>query len=56
MCRKLGISENTLNTYREEGLMGYCSVGQKVWFLEEHLQEFYRKTDSRNTYKMKKAE
>ena len=56
MCQKLEISDTTLNKYREEGLIDYCSVGQKVWFTEEHLQEFYRRTDSRFKVKLKKAE
>lgn len=56
MCTKLGISETTLYTYREEGLIDCCTLGQKVWFTEEHLQDFLRKTDSRYKPKLKKAE
>lgn len=56
MCKKLEISDTTLNKYREEGLIDCCSVGQKVWFTEDHLQEFYRRTDSRFKVRLKKAE
>jgi len=56
MCKKLGISDTKLKEYRDNGLIDCCSVGQKVWFTEEHLQEFYRRTDSRFKVKLKKAE
>ncbi|MEI6753144.1 MAG: hypothetical protein WCK78_08240, partial [Paludibacter sp.] len=56
MCKKLGISDTKLKEYRDNGLMDCCSEGQKVWFTEEHLQDFYRRTDSRYKLKLKKTE
>ena len=56
LCKKLGVCENTLTGYRERELLDCCSDGQKLWFREEHLQEFYRKTDSRYKVKLRKAE
>lgn len=57
MCKKLGVCENTLNSYREEGLLDCNTDGRKkIWFCEAHLQEFYRRTDSRNIVKIKNPE
>ena len=55
MCKKLGVCDNILRTYREEGLLDYCTDGRKkIWFWEFQLQEFIRRTDARNMVKVKK--
>ncbi len=55
MCKKLGVCENTLSSYREDGLLDFCTDGRKkIWFLEAHLQEFYQKTDTRYNPGLKK--
>lgn len=43
----LGVSENTIMKYRRVGLLECCSYEQKVWFTQEHIDDFMRKTDSR---------
>jgi regulator of replication initiation timing len=56
MCKKLGVCDNILRRYREDKLLDFCTDGQKkIWFLEEHLQEFYRRTDSRNMININKT-
>jgi len=55
MCEILRVSENKLREYRKKGLLIDCSDGKKIWFTQEHLDEFYRRTDSRNKGKLQKV-
>ena len=48
LCRIYNVSESTIFNYRKSGKLQYCSDGQKVWFTQEHLDEFNWLTDSRN--------
>lgn len=55
MCEILRVCDNKLREYRKKGLMDNCSDGKKIWFTQEHLDEFYRRTDSRNKGKLQKV-
>jgi len=55
LCRIYGVSENTIHKYRKLELLDCCDVGQKVWFTQEHLDDFNRRTDSRYKHKLKKT-
>ena len=48
LCRIYHVSESTIYNYRKSGRLHYCSDGQKVWFTQEHIDEFNWLTDSRN--------
>ncbi|GEM_PF-5333529 len=48
LCRIYNVSESTIYNYRKSGRLHYCSDGQKVWFTQEHIDEFNWLTDSRN--------
>jgi hypothetical protein len=47
LCRIYNVSPNTLAKYINLGLLNSCSVGQKVWFTREQIEDFNRRTDSR---------
>ena len=48
LCRIYNVSESTIYHYRKSGKLNYCSDGQKVWFTQEHIDEFNWINDSRN--------
>jgi len=55
LCKMYDVSENTIHNYRKSGLLDCCHVGQKVWFTQEHLDDFNRRTDGRYKHKLKKV-
>jgi hypothetical protein len=48
LCRIFNVSESTIYNYRKSGKLHYCNDGQKVWFTQEHIDEFNWLNDSRN--------
>lgn len=48
LCRMYNVTKSTIYNYRKSGRLHYCSDGQKVWFTQEHIDEFNWLTDSRN--------
>ena len=48
LCRIYNVSESTIYNYRKSVRLPYCSDGQKVWFTQEHIDEFNWLNDSRN--------
>lgn len=47
LCRIFNVSPNTIAKYIKMGLLNCCSVGQKVWFTQEQIDDFNRRTDTR---------
>ncbi len=48
LCQMYNVSESTIYHYRKSGKLHYCSDGQKVWFTQEHIDDFNWLNDSRN--------
>lgn len=48
LCHMYNVSESTIYNYRKNGKLPFCSDGQKVWFTQEHIDEFNWNSDSRN--------
>lgn len=48
LCRMFNVSESKIYLYRKSGKLHYCSDGQKIWFTQEHIDEFNWLCDSRN--------
>lgn len=40
----LGVSNDLLRTYRNEGLIGYSSVGSKYWYTADDVISFLQST------------
>ncbi|MFV0587977.1 helix-turn-helix domain-containing protein [Bacteroides reticulotermitis] len=43
VCRLLGISLRTLQTYRDKGLIPYSQVGHKCYYKIQDVEEFIEK-------------
>ena len=41
-CERAGISPRTAQGLRAKGKLSHCKVGTRVFYLEEHLTEFFR--------------
>lgn len=39
----LGVSDKTLRQYRNEGLISYSRVDDKIWYTQEDVDEFLQK-------------
>lgn len=44
----LNVKESTLRKYRDDCLIDYSKVGDKIWYTEENLNEFLIKTNINN--------
>lgn len=55
LCKIYNVDKNTIYNYRKAGILNYCSVGQRVWFTQEHIDEFNQRTDSRYKAKLQKV-
>ena len=40
LCQLLNISKATLQRYRSMGLLKYQKIGKKIFYTQEHIQEF----------------
>lgn len=40
MLEILGIKETTLRKYRDNGYLGYCKLGDKIWYTPKQLEDF----------------
>lgn len=47
----LDVKESTLRRYRDDGLLDYSKVKDKIWYTQEHLDNFLHKTDIRHKKK-----
>lgn len=56
LCEIYKVSESTIYKNRKSGLLDYCSDGQKIWFTQEHIDDFNRRTDSRFKEELRRAE
>ena len=56
LCRIYNVSTNTIAKYRKIGLLNCCIDGQKVWFTQQHIDDFNRRTDSRYKDNMNECE
>lgn len=43
----LDVKDSTLRKYRDNGDLEYCKFGDKIWYTQEHLNNFLHKTDIR---------
>lgn len=43
VCKLLGISKRTLQTYRSEGLIAFSQHGSKIWYSGKDIQDFINK-------------
>ncbi len=48
LCHMYKVSESTIYHWRKSGKLQCCGEGQKVWFTQEHIDEFNWLCDSRN--------
>ena len=55
LCEIYNVDKNTIYNYRKKGILNYCSIGQRVWFTQEHIDEFNQRTDSRYRAKLQKV-
>ena len=38
VCRRLGISKRTLQSYRDNGTIAYCKIGGKILYRQSDIQ------------------
>lgn len=48
LCHMYNVSKSCIYLYRKSGKLHFCSDGQKVWFTQEHIDDFNWLCDSRN--------
>ena len=51
LMKLLDVKESTLRRYRDDGLLDYSKVKDKIWYTQEHLNTFLNKTDIRHKKK-----
>ncbi len=51
LMKILDVKESTLRHYRDDGLLDYSKVKDKIWYTQEHLNNFLNKTDIRHKKK-----
>ena len=50
-CSAFDLSTVTAWRYRAEGLLPYCRIGGKIFYLPQHIEEFLKRTSHRTPTK-----